>query len=340
MAPRPRFSPEIEQVELKLPPGRKMGGVLAVDFSPEGDLLVLHQHNPPGGEYRYPPSEDYLPDVVRFSAGGEFIDAWGGVDHIPAADGVPQWPAGREGIECDTEGNIWIFGYASDDDAVLKFSPSGELLLRLGQRGRAGDDDDTRFLGGPTSCYHDVERREVFVSDGYRNHRVIAFDSDTGEFKRMWGAYGRKPSEMSAEEGFGSPVHKVAAGPDGRLYVCDRIGNRIQEFERVPGGAKFLREVEIAPGTQNWGSTFDVAFPEGGRFMYVCDGSNIRIWVVDLVAFEVLGWSTAYDATEGDDNRARHYSLVHRFRLDPGTGDLLLCCTSQGLRRLRFAGIR
>ena len=59
-------------------------------------------------------------------------------------DGVPQWPAGREGLECDAEGNIWIFGYSKSDDNALKFSPSGELLMQLGQRGKRGDDKTTR----------------------------------------------------------------------------------------------------------------------------------------------------------------------------------------------------
>ncbi|MCB2059153.1 MAG: hypothetical protein R3E09_09345 [Novosphingobium sp.] len=338
MPPRPRFSPHVEQVELKPPPGKKLGGMIAADFAPNGDLLVLHQYNPPGVDIGDVNPDDFLPDVARFRPDGTFVDAWGGPDQVPAVDGVPQWPAGREGIECDAEGNVWIFGYSKGDDAVLKLSESGELLMRLGERERPGNDNDTALLGGPTSCYHDVENREVFISDGYGNHRVIAFNSDTGEFTRMWGAYGKKPSELSPEEGYGNPVHKVAVGPNGLLYVCDRLKCRVQEFERIPGGVKFLREVTIAPGTENWGSAFDLAFPEGGKYMYVCDGSNIRIWVVDLDTFTVLGWSTAYDATEGDDNVPRHFSLVHRFRLE-ASGDILLCCTTHGLKRLKYTGI-
>lgn len=338
MTPRPHFSPEIERVELKLPPGKQLGGVIAVAHSPEGDLIVLHQWNPPGIAVGDAKADDYLPDVARFGPDGSFKQAWGGPDHIPAVDGVPQWPAGREGIECDADGNIWIFGYSKGDDAVLKLSPSGKLLLRLGQRGRTGGDDDTQLLGGPTSCYHDVEAREVFISDGYGNHRVIAFNSDTGEFTRMWGAFGKRPSELSAEEGFGNPVHKVALGPGGRLYVCDRIKNRVQEFERVPGGAKFLRDVQIAPGTMMFGSAFDLAFTPDGKFMYVADGSNMRVWVVDMASFEVLGWSSANTGTEGEGNRGRIHGLLHRFRMEPN-GDLLICCTTDGIKRMKYLGV-
>jgi len=338
MPVRPRFSPEIEDVKLELPPGKKLGGVIAVDFTPEGDLLVLHQWNPPGVDVSHLDAEDYLPDVARFGPDGAFIEAWGGPDHIPAMDGVPQWPAGREGLECDAEGNIWIFGYSKGDDNALKFSPSGELLMQLGQRGKRGDDKTTDVLGGPTSCYHDVKNREVFITDGYSNHRVIAFNSDTGEFTRMWGAYGKDPAELSAEEGYGNPVHKIVEGPDGKLYVCDRIKNRIQEFERVPGGVKFLREVSVAPGTMMFGSCFDLAFTPCNKYLLVADGSNMRVWSIDIESFEVLGWSSAFTDTEGEGNLGAVFGILHRFRRE-ANGDILMCCTTRGIRRLKYLGV-
>lgn len=336
--PRPRFSPDIESVELKLPAGKQLGGVIAVDFSPEGDLLVLHQWNPPGVDVSHLDAGAYLANVARFNAKGEFIEAWGGPDHVPAVDGVSQWPAGVEGLECDAEGNIWIFGYYAGDDNALKFSPKGELLMRLGQRGKLGSDKTVDVLGGPTSCYHDIEAREVFITDGYSNHRVIAFNSDTGEFTRMWGAYGKDPSELSEEEGYGNPVHKIVAGPDGKLYVCDRIKNRIQEFERIPGGVKFLREVTVGPGTMMFGSCFDLAFTPCNKYLLVADGSNMRVWSIDLASFEVLGWSSANTDTEGDTNFAAVYGILHRFRRE-ANGDLLLCCTTRGIRRMRYLGV-
>lgn len=337
MARRPRYDPHIERVDLELPVGKQLGGVIAADFAPDGDLFVLHQWNPPGVDIGSETGEAFLPDVARFDSNGNFKDAWGGPDHIPQADGIPQWPAGREGIEIDGEGNVWIFGYSAGDDAVLKFDLGGNLLLRIGQRGKPGTDASKDLLHGPTSCYHDLEAREVFVTDGYGNHRVIAFNSDTGAFTRMWGAYGRDPASIPEGEGFGNRVHKIACGNDGRLYVCDRINNRIQEFERNGSGVRFLREVEVAPGTQCWGSTFDLAISPDGGFLVVSDGSNLRIWFVDIETFEVVGWSSTDNRTEGDRNVPRHLELVHRFRQEP-TGDLLLCCTTRGLKRMRYLG--
>jgi DNA-binding beta-propeller fold protein YncE len=202
-----------------------------------------------------------------------------------------------------------------------------------------GNDDSRTHLGRPTSAYHNTATREVFISDGYSNHRVIAFNSDTGEFTRMWGAFGKQPSSLDAAEGFGNPVHKVAAGPDGRIYVADRIKNRVQEFELVPGGARFLREVIIAPGTMLFGSAFDIAFAPGGGFMYVADGSNRRIWIVELENFSVLGWVGGIEDVEGDINLPTHYGLIHRFSMD-ADGNLLLACVARGVKRLMFKGIR
>jgi DNA-binding beta-propeller fold protein YncE len=339
MVARPRFSPPQEMPILNLPAGKQMGAAISVTRAPTGDLFVLHQPYAPGVDYGdQRTDEGWLPDVVHLTKDGKYLNSWGGPNYVQV-DGESQWPEGREGIECDGDGNIWIFGYWQGDNAVLKFSPEGKLLLRIGRRGRAGNDDDTKFLDRPTSCYHDTKTREVFVSDGYGNHRVIAFNADTGDFTRMWGAYGKKPSSLSEKEGFANPVHKVAIAPDGRMYVCDRIKNRIQEFELTSGGARFLREVVIAPGTQLFGATFDLAFAPDGKHAYVADGSNNRVWTLDRESFAVRGWISVDLASEGEANLPRlHAGLIHRFMIEPN-GDLLLACTTGGLQRLKYLGV-
>jgi hypothetical protein len=332
--PRPRFSTTIEPLPLRLPSDKALGPAIASTRAPNGDLYLLHH-----GQVEPDDTRAYLPHVLHFSPELEFIDAWGGPDWAPVVDGVSQWPSGPEGLECDQDGDLWIFGYQPGDSAVLKFSPSGEFRFRLGQRGRIGNDGDTRLLGsGATSCLHDVQAREVFVADGYSNHRVIAFSSDTGEFTRMWGAYGKPPASLSEAESFGNPVHKVARGPNGRLYVADRIKCRVQEFELTPGGARYLREAWVAPGTQQFGAAFDLAFPPDERFMYVADGINQRVWTIELDGLTVLGWASAQYASEGEDNLPAFHSLLHRFSIEPN-GDLLLACTKAGFRRMSYLGV-
>ncbi len=341
---RPRFARGIETPALALPEGKAIGAVLDVCYAPDGSYWLIHQPNAQGQEPEADGLAKWLPPVVHLSADDVFIDAWGGKDHVPAVDGVSQWPVALEGLECDGEGNLWLFGFRQDpvggDHAVLKLSPSGELLLRIGQRGRPGTDEDTQYLNGSTACYHDIATREVFITDGYGNRRVIAFNSDTGAFTRMWGAYGKQPSELSEAESFALPVHDIARGDDGKLYIADRTRGRIQEFELIPGGARFLREVWIAQGTSVFGtgSAWGVLLPPGGQYIYVNDGANLRVWTIDLATFKVLGATTTHDEYEVDANRPIHFSLNHRFALAPN-GDLLLACVNRGLRRMKYLGV-
>ena len=34
------------------------------------------------------------------------------------------------------------------------------------------------------------------MADGYLNHRVAVIDLDTGRIKRLWGAYGKPPTDL------------------------------------------------------------------------------------------------------------------------------------------------
>ena len=67
---------------------------------------------------------------------------------------------------------------------------------RSARAGRRNDSNSTRAdLGSPADIAVDVAAKEVYVADGYRNRRVVVFDSETGAYKRHWGAYGKPPSD-------------------------------------------------------------------------------------------------------------------------------------------------
>jgi len=88
----------------------------------------------------------------------------------------------------------------------------------------------------------DPQTDELFVADGYGNHRVAVFDGNTGNFKRMWGAFGNKPVDADScpiigykeFEDPGPPqfsiVHAIRVAKDGMVYVADRENRRVQEF--------------------------------------------------------------------------------------------------------------
>ena len=68
---------------------------------------------------------------------------------------------------------------------------------------------------------------------------MIVFDAATGAYKRHWGAYGkaptddkRRPTIRAPSPAIPNPVHCVKIANDGLVYVCDRVNNRIQVFQK------------------------------------------------------------------------------------------------------------
>ena len=202
------------------------------------------------------------PPVIELDRKGNFVRGWGGPQWVQpwfaAESPLPDYPVGtpaEHGIYVDDDDNVWLTG---SGHIVLKFSRSGELLLQIGEFGRTGGSNDTALLGNPTDMAVDTKRNEVFVADGYLNRRVIVFDSETGEYKRHWCAYGNVPDDGPAalyEPGAPLPqqffiVHGIQLSKDGLLYVSDRQRDRIQVFRK---DGTFVREALV-----------DEAAPAGG----------------------------------------------------------------------------
>lgn len=322
---------------VKLPPGRTIGPVTGVQVSPDGHIWVLHIATHP--EYApLGPNEDpaaRMPSVLEFDADGNYLQGWGGPDWLPRVDGRQQWPNQEETIAFDGDGTLWVFGAdVSYDHAVQRFTRDGKLLLRIGRFGETGGDESRDLLGCPTDAWHDVERREVYITDGYVNHRVAVFNSDTGAFLRAWGAYGTSLPSRSADyaDSFNNPVHAVSLGPDGYLYICDRKYGRVQVFDAVgKAEPRFIREIGLDHDSP-FGITFNIAFMPDGKFMIVNDGSFSRLWIVDLAKWEFVGNFMAPNS-EGVDLTG----TVHKITTD-AAGNLLLGRTQRGVERMRYEG--
>jgi len=327
-----------ETPPVKLPPGRTLGACVGVQVSPDGHIWVLHiasnmEWGPPGS---LDDPEARLPAVCEFDAEGNYLQGWGGPDWLPKEAGHQQWPKQEETIKLDDAGTLWVFGAdVSYDHAVQRFTREGELLLRIGRFGETGGDGSPDLLGCPTDAWHDAKRHEVYITDGYVNHRVAKFDSGSGRFLNAWGAYGRPMPSASADyaDSFNNPVHAISRGPDGYLYVCDRKYNRVQVFDAV-GHAhpRFIREIALEHESP-FGTTFNVAFTPDGNFMIVNDGSFSRLWVVDMEKWEFVGHFMAPES-EGVGLEG----TVHKIATD-SHGNLLLARTARGMERMRFASI-
>ena len=222
-----------------------------------------------------------VPRLFAFDTAGNLLQAWGGPGEdyqwMEAPVPLPLWPGGtpaEHGMFIDHEDHVWVTG---NGHVALKFSHDGEFLLQIGELGKTNGSNDQRLLGNACELTVDPATNELYIADGYLNRRVIVFDADTGAYKRHWGAYGKRPTDLqllvtqdgliadAAEFYFpaGPPqpqwlaVHCVRVSKDGLVYVCDRSRNRIQVFRR---DGTFVSELSVAPDTP-----VDLGFLTGAR---------------------------------------------------------------------------
>jgi DNA-binding beta-propeller fold protein YncE len=227
------------------------------------------------------------PPLLEFDQAGNLVGSWGG-----PGEGFT-WPDSNHGLWIDHKGNFWIGGNGDKDTQVLKFTSSGKFLLQIGTHGTHNGSNDTANLWKATEGSVDKAANEVYIGDGYGNKRVIVYDSETGKYKRHWGAYGNKPEDTNFGaydpaaaplKQFRNPVHCAEISNDNLIYVCDRQNNRIQVFQR---DGKFMKEGFYAKDTRGPGSTWDIAFSRDAqqRYIYLADGGNhnIRILLRDTL---------------------------------------------------------
>jgi DNA-binding beta-propeller fold protein YncE len=220
------------------------------------------------------------PPVMEFDLEGNLLHSWGG-----PGSGY-DWPANEHGIFVDHTGHVWLAGNGEKDHHVLKFTRDGKFVMQIGKPGASRGDADTHNLNRPADTRVDPTTNELFVADGYGNHRVIVFDAGTGTYRRHWGAHGRPPGDAGVKQ-FANPVHCVRIAHDGLVYVCDRRNNRIQVFRK--DGA-FVGEFPVAPDTRGAGSVWDLEFSKdpGQAFLYAADGENNHIWLLARDGGKVL----------------------------------------------------
>src|SRR4030095_518170 len=159
--------------------------------------------------------------VLEFEQQGTLVSSWGG----PGAG--YEWPQLEHGIYVDAQDHVWLGGGGEKDEQILKFTRQGRFVMQIGHQGQGRGSNDTQNLGAAAHMVVDRDANELYVADGYVNHRVIVFDATTGAYKRHWGANGRPPGDTSVKQ-FRNPVHCVRVSSDGLVYVCDRMNNRIQ----------------------------------------------------------------------------------------------------------------
>lgn len=271
------------------------------------------------------------PPVLEFNPQGDLVGYWGG-----PGEGY-DWPTTNHGITVDALDNVWIGGNGDGDAHILKFTRNGAFLLQVGTPGASGGSLDTSNFGRPAEVSVDAESNEAYVADGYGNRRVAVIDMNTGEFKRYWGAYGNEPDdadpgpydpEAPPAAQFRNPVHCAELSSDALVYVCDRVNDRIQVFQR---DGTFVSELFVAPQTRGGGSVWDIALSRDPRqsWIYLADGSNQRVWVIERESMRIV---TSF----GDGGRQPgQFFGVHSIATD-SQGNVYTTETFEGKRLQKF----
>ncbi len=260
-----------------LPDGRTMGAVGKVTIDPDGEHIwaVIRCDATAPDRFGNECLDSDLDPILKFDQEGNVVQSFGG--------GMFIWP---HGIDVDHEGNVWVTEAASParipkgdkrGHHVIKFSPEGEVLMKLGESGVAGNGDYT--FNSPADVAI-ADNGDIFIADGHSaegNNRMMKYSAD-GTFIKSWGTTGYGPGEFLS-------LHGIAIGPRGRIYVADRGNNRLQIFDQE---GNF-----IAQWTQ-FGKPSGVAFDDNGN-IYVSDSESDNIqnpgWEMGIRIGEAeLGW--------------------------------------------------
>jgi hypothetical protein len=299
-----------------------LGEVTSVSVDRNDNVWVLHVPQSIPADQR----AKAAPPVLEFDSEGKLLRSWGG-----SANGAP-WLGREHGIFVDANDFVWLGGRAGwprattpgvSDDMIMKFTMDGELVMQIGRSGASTGNLDTENVHQATDVFVDTQAKEVYVADGYGNKRVIVFDSETGKFKRMWGAFGNPPpptfgpnaptpQPQKTPEGppeFGLP-HAIKVSNDGVVYLADRINNRIQLFTRE---GEFLRQIRVT----NEGSDV-VPVPAGfafspdpeQRLLYVVDSGAMRVVIFDRQTMTQVG------VVGSKGKNAGEFDIVHHIAVD------------------------
>jgi sugar lactone lactonase YvrE len=166
-----------------------------------------------------------LPVVMKFDQTGKLVRSFG--------EGLFVFP---HGIHVDSQGNVWVVDglppgagrsgapAPAGGHHIVKFSPDGKILLRLGMPGMTGA--DAMHFNQPSDVIT-APNGDIFVADGHggnSNARIVKYDR-TGKFIKEWGTRGSSRGQLDAP-------HALAMDSKGRLFVADRGNNRIQIFDQ------------------------------------------------------------------------------------------------------------
>lgn len=195
---------------LKLPPNLYLGESMGVATNSKGHIFV-YTRSALTRLFEFDQNGAYVREIGEGNYGFEFAHS----------------------VRVDPQDNIWVVDEGTN--MVIKFNPVGRIVMVLGHRPDAvagalattngpAPPAEKYILGRPTDVAWDPQGN-IFVSDGYTNHRVVKYDKN-GRFLRQVGS--EKPGSEPSQ--FNTP-HGIAVDAQGNVYVADRANHRMQVFD-------------------------------------------------------------------------------------------------------------
>jgi sugar lactone lactonase YvrE len=289
----------------RLPGGREMGPPASMYVDVDGEsiwaFIRCDETNPVtvanGGRFGIDCLDQNgriknIDTIYKFDAKGNVVKSFGA--------GMFIWP---HGLHVDREGNVWGTDAAGQDAVamaakaggkfghqVVKFSPDGKVLMRLGEAGVPGSDE--RHFISP-SAVAVAANGDIFVADGHgmnENNRIVKFSKD-GKFIKAWGRTGYAPGEFRT-------LHALAIDARGRVFAADRGNNRIQIFDQ---------EGKHLSTWLQFGTPSGIAFDDKDQ-IYVADSESDNVTNPGFeqgirIGDAKTGWVTAFILDNGGDPR-------------------------------------
>jgi sugar lactone lactonase YvrE len=168
-------------------------------------------------------------------------------------------------VRVDPQDNIWAVDEGTN--LVIKFNPQGRVEMLLGSRppvvagvvATAEQPDDEKYLfNRPTDVTWDAAGN-IFVTDGYFNHRVVKYDKN-GIFLAQHGDH-----ESGSDADHMNTPHTMASDLQGNIYVGDRGNGRVKVFDN---------NLNLVRMYENIGSPWEICISPGPhQYLYVSNSN-------------------------------------------------------------------
>ncbi|GJM13509.1 MAG: hypothetical protein DHS20C12_19120 [Pseudohongiella sp.] len=229
--------------------------------------------------------------LYTLNADGEVAELWDHLDYLCEGSEGPG-PHRIRISPYDPESRLWLVNETFHQIYVLS-NDGSEVLATYGEKLVPGD-DETHF-GNPQDVAFLPDGR-ILIADGLINNRIMIMDNDMnylGEF----GSEGTGPGQTNT-------IHAVAIGPEGRVFVLDRSGGRVNVWRTTDNPTEFEFERSIGDLTL----PLDIIVNDDD--FWITDLGPLRFVNFDFEGNLKYTWIVPRELPDG-------YIEVHTFSVDP-----------------------